>query len=379
MLATIEDSRAFHPISRPWLTALVWLIASRLVIVAIGFVGVATFVDHHSLVIEGPAALSPQAVWHKWDALWYERIAVHGYGFELDTPRGQAAAAFFPLYPLAIGLLLAILPLGSFFWVGSAVSALCTLAACTLLVHALTDSLDHARRVLLVLLAAAGSFYFTIPYTEGLFLLLVVLAMVLTRRREYVWAGLIAGLAAVTRAQGLALIAIPLVACWLDTGLTPRSRGTRLAAIGALFAAPFIVYMLRLADLQGSAQAFIEQQAMWDNAAPYPFSAVVGLIEFPRRVQSYLHGGFWLLYIGLLVRYRRRLPPGEILFCLGALLISTQQATFQGIYRYTAVLVPLVLGVADDRPDLRLAIVVLNVIFGTIMILAFVTNNRLAV
>jgi hypothetical protein len=50
-----------------------------------------------------------------------------------------------------------------------------------------------------------------------------------------------------------------------------------------------------------------------------------------------------------------------------------------GIYRYVMVLVPLTLAVAEDRTGVRDAIVAFNLVFGTIMILAFVTNNRLAV
>ena len=203
--------------------------------------------------------------------------------------------------------------------------------------------------------------------------------MVLSRRRTYTWAFLIAGLAAVTRAQGLALVAVPAVACWMDPALTSRERWTRLAGGIALFAIPFAAYVMMLADLQGSAQAFIERQAMWDNPVPYPFRSVVGLLEHPTRLTSYLDAGFWVLYLGLLARYRRRLLPGYLLFCLGALIISTQQANFQGIYRYAAVLVPVTLAVAEDRAEWRLAFVLFNVIFGTIMILAFVTNNRLVV
>jgi hypothetical protein len=363
----------------PWVTALGWLTLSRAVILAIGFIGVATFVDHHSLVVEGPAALSIETVWRKWDVLWYERIALHGYGWQLDTAQGQAAAAFFPLYPLTVGVLLQILPFASFFWIGSAVSTLCTLAAAALMVQCLTTGNEHARRTMVVLFTAAGSFYFSIPYTEGLFLLLIVGTMVLSRRRAYVWAALLAGLAAVTRPQGLALLAVPAIACWLDGALTSRQRWTRLAAATAIFAVPVAAYLLMLAEVQGSAQAFVERQALWDNPVPYPFRAVVGLIEFPRRVPAYLDAGFWVVYLGLLARYRRRLPAGDVLFCLGALIISTQQANFQGSYRYIAVLAPLVLAVAEDRADVRFALVLLNVIFGTIMILAFVTNNRLVV
>jgi hypothetical protein len=108
--------------------------------------------------------------------------------------------------------------------------------------------------------------------------------------------------------------------------------------------------------------------------------AIAGFFVFPRRLSGWAHGAFWFLSVGLLVRYWKKLPLGEALFCAGALLISTQQETFHGIYRYVAVLVPLTLALADDeRDDLRATIVAINLVFGTIMILAFVTNNRLVV
>ena len=87
----------------------------------------------------------------------------------------------------------------------------------------------------------------------------------------------------------------------------------------------------------------------------------------------------WLLYVALAIRYCAPGPPLVNPLLPGALIISTQQETFQGIYRYGMVLVPLVLAMADDRHDVREAIFALNLIFGTIMILAFVSNNRLAV
>jgi hypothetical protein len=67
------------------------------------------------------------------------------------------------------------------------------------------------------------------------------------------------------------------------------------------------------------------------------------------------------------------------MFCAGALLISTQQESFHGIYRYAMVLVPITIALAEDRDDIRNAVIAINLVFGTLMILAFVTNNRLAV
>src|SRR5260370_37231972 len=52
----------------------------------------------------GLAAFTPQYralpfldAWIRWDARWYETIALHGYSF---SERAQSSVAFFPLYPL---------------------------------------------------------------------------------------------------------------------------------------------------------------------------------------------------------------------------------------------------------------------------------------
>ena len=357
-----------------------WFLISRLAIAAIGVIGVATFVDHRTGTTENTLqTLNPEAVWHKWDSLWYERIARHGYGHDLDTPQGQAAAGFFPLYPAVVGLVLNVAPSLSFFWVAAALSNLFTLAALLLIVWGLMDRADQITRVLAIVMTSAGSFYLSIPYTEGLFLLLVAGTMVAARRGHFEVAGLLAGLSATTRVQGLALAAVPILACWMAASLTPRARWTRLAASATLFALPVVVYFTYLAGVQGSWAAFVTRQELWDNPTPYPFQALLGLMQFPTRISGWLHGGFWLLYLGLLARSWRRLPLGEALFCLGALLVSTQQESFHGIYRYTMVLVPLTLALAEDRQDVRIALIAINLVFGAIMILAFVTNNRLTV
>jgi Gpi18-like mannosyltransferase len=366
--------------SRPWATTTLWLAASRAVILAIGVVGAATFVNQRTLEVAGPTALDPAAVWQKWDAVWYERIARDGYAAAPDDPAGAAKAGFFPLYPRLIGLVLSVAPSASFFWVGSVLSNVLTFVAIVWLVSSLSRTVEHGRRALLLTITAAGSFYLSIPYTESLFLLLVVATMVFTRERRYLLAALACGLGAATRVHGLALIAIPVIACALDARRSRTARGYLIALMLGLFAIPMGLHMAHLAAVQGDAGAFVTQQAMWDNAFPYPFKAIAGFFVYPRRLSGWLHGAFWFFYVGLLVRYWKTLPLGEGLFCAGALLISTQQETFHGIYRYVLGLVPLTLALADDnRADLRAAVIAINLVFGTIMILAFVTNNRLVV
>jgi hypothetical protein len=365
--------------TRAWLSTGVWLAGSRAVILVIGLVGAALFVDQRTLTIAGPTALDPATVWHKWDSLWYERIALEGYAAEPSDVRGQAKAGFFPLYPLVVGAMLRALPGASFFWIGAMLSNLLVFVALALLVARLAPTPDQARQALVLTATAAGSFYFSIPYTESLFLLLVVATMILTRQQQYLLAAVACGLAAATRVHGLALIAVPAVACLSDSGRPLAARLRIAAMMGVLCALPLGWHMSHLADVQGSAGAFVTRQALWDNALPYPLKAIAGLFVFPRRLSGWLHGGFWFLYVGLLARYWRRLPLGEALFCAGALLISTQQESFHGIYRYVMVLVPLTVALAEDRRDVRLAVIGINLVFGTLMILAYVTNNRLVV
>lgn len=363
-----------------WATVARWFVASRIVILVLGAVGVGTFVNQRTgAVTENLSALNPETAWHKWDALWYERIARHGYDYELDTAAGQATAGFFPLYPATVRLAMRLAPAASFFWTASLLSNLFTLAALILLARHLVDGHDRLQRVLMLMMTSAGSFYLSIPYTESLFLLLVVGVLVATRKRAYEVAGLLAGLSATTRVHGLALVAVPVVACWLERSVPAGSRAMRAAVSIALFGIPVAIYVAYLASVQGSWDAFVARQALWDNPSPYPFQAIAGFVNFPRRMSGWMHGAFWFLYVGLLVRYWRRMRPGEAIFCAGVFLISTQQEAFHGIYRYVVPLVPLTLAMADDRPEIQRAIIALNLIFGAVMVLAFVTWNRLTV
>ena len=360
-----------------------WFLASRLVIAALGVIGVAAFATigpdgRSGSVLDTTAALNPETVWHKWDAIWYQQISEHGYGYELGTPRGDAASAFFPLYPLTVRWARAAVPHLSFFWIASLLSNLFTLAALFVLAREFVND-DELGRVLGIVMMSAGSFYLSIPYSESLFLLLVVTSIAAARRGRYELSGLMAGAAATTRAHGLALVAVPTLACWLDAR-QPASR--RLArALGSLlgFGVPVVMYLVFLAREQGTWHALFTRQELWDNPSPYPLRAFTGFIEFPTRISNWLHGGFWFVYAALLVRYRRSMAPGEALFCAGVLLISTQQEAFHGTYRYVVPLVPLTIALARDRRDLRHWIFVLNVVFGVLMILAFVTRNRLTV
>jgi Mannosyltransferase (PIG-V) len=150
----------------------------------------------------------------RWDARWYIEIAQHGYRPELESIRGERA--FFPLYPLMVRAL------GGFAGAGAAVIAaivvsLAAFGAGLRLLHRLA-ALDlgpgGADATVMLMAFAPAAYFFSAPYTEGLFLLVTVGAFLAARQGRWALAGVAAALASGTRPTG-ALLVVPLAILYL--------------------------------------------------------------------------------------------------------------------------------------------------------------------
>ena len=141
--------------------------------------------------------LSP---WLRWDAHWYLRIVEHGY------TAADGTAQFHPLYPwlAKIAAATGIHPLFSLLLVGS-IAGLGFLAVFHRLAQ-LDLSIADARFSLLGMALAPTAFILFAPYAEGLFLLCAAGAFFLARKQRWWPASMAAGLASLTRQQGLFLL-----------------------------------------------------------------------------------------------------------------------------------------------------------------------------
>jgi hypothetical protein len=140
------------------------------------------------------------------DALWYLRIASRGYRVD------DASAAFFPLYPQLAGIAGHLV--GGHWLLGALlVSNLALIVALVLLYRltALELSTDAARRVVVYACVFPTAFFLFAPYSESLFLALVLGALYAARRQRWWAAAGCAGLAAVTRSSGALLGLVLLV------------------------------------------------------------------------------------------------------------------------------------------------------------------------
>lgn len=142
--------------------------------------------------------------WERWDALWYLRIAAHGYS-PTDT-----SAAFFPVYPLLVRVFSFLTgghPLAGAFIVANAAALAAFVVVYLLTKHELDDR--RARQTVLFMAVFPTSYFFFAPYSESVFLLLAATSLFSARLGKWWLAAAAGALAAATRSIGITL-AIPL-------------------------------------------------------------------------------------------------------------------------------------------------------------------------
>jgi Mannosyltransferase (PIG-V) len=194
-------------------------------------------------------------VWARWDSVWFLRIAEHGY-----EHISRSAAAFFPLYPAAVGLLGRVL-LGHYVLAGIIVSLTAGLASFVLLYRLAEAKLgaEGARRTVLYLALFPTALFLQAVYGESLYLLLSIAAFLAAERRRFFTAGALCGLALLTRPVAVALLPALALFAW-------RSDN-RLGSLTRLLVAPFMfaAYPLLLWAQRGDPWALLHAQGIWSR------------------------------------------------------------------------------------------------------------------
>lgn len=271
-------------------------------------------------------------VWERFDALWFLRIAADGYRAT------DGSAAFFPLFPLtvrAISILIGDHPLAA----GFIVSNLSILGALIVLYFLTSSELSEraARTTVLFVALFPTSFFFFMPYSESLFLLLAVTAFWAARRDRWFLAAMAAGLAAATRGVGIVLVpalAIEALHQWRERGvrLTPRLAATAFAGAGML------AYLAYWGARTGDWLAPVNQQTNWERHASWPWATLLEGTRFAFRYLGNTNGGYWLI---------------DWVIVVPILAVSTY-AVFRlrpsyGVYLWGGLLIPLSF-IFQDRP-----------------------------
>jgi dolichyl-phosphate-mannose-protein mannosyltransferase len=204
-------------------------------------------------------------VWARWDSIPYLQIAEHGYGGAKGSP------AFYPLYPWTVGGVGRLLD-GHYVLAAILVSLAATLVA-FLLLHRLGRlklGRDDATVAVTFLAVFPMSLFLQAIYAESLLLALFLAAFLAAERGRWATAGILAGLACLTRPTGFALLPALAVLAWS----APRRAiaWARVAAGSALF----VLYPIILHFQLHSATAFLRSERFWHREVS-PLGPLAGI------------------------------------------------------------------------------------------------------
>jgi Mannosyltransferase (PIG-V) len=251
----------------------------------------------------GTGLSSLATAWERWDVLWFLRIASEGYSAT------DGSAAFFPLYPLLVGMLSFVL--GGYLSAAIVVSNAAFLGALYVVYRLTEDEFGDstARRTILYLAVFPASYFFIAPYSESLFLLLSASCLWAARRDRWGVAAVTGALASATRNVGLllipALVAQALIA-YRASRESSEKKGLLLPlGASALVAAGAFGYLAFWSTSSAGWLAPFEAQGNWLREFSFAPSTV---LEGTRLAFSFLGiypGGFhmldWLIVIPMIV------------------------------------------------------------------------------
>jgi hypothetical protein len=304
-----------------------------------------------------PPGMSPVAAtggWHNiWDgtersdAFWFEKVADEGYR------KGDASAAFFPLYPVAMRALSWVFG-GSTLAAGLVVSNGTFLGALVVL-YGLTTmefSRSMAQRTVVLMSIFPTAFFFMAPYAESPFLLCSVSAFWFARRDRWLLAAFAGALAALTRSIGIVLVpalAVEAFLQWRHAGkpLVPRLNAALAVAVGPLLYLSW--WQLRFRDFT----APFDAQAYWGRTFDWPWMTVLHALRlaWDTTATGGGGGGYWLTdvlvagtVIGAVVVGARLLRPSYLVFAAASLIVPLSYPypgrPFVSLPRFAAVVFP---------------------------------------
>ncbi len=305
------------------------------------------------------------------DVNWYVGIAESGYeqrAFSADVPRNWA---FFPLFPLL--LYLASYFTGEFALTGMTLSHLFFMLALFLLhrtcgLYGLSDA--AADRCLFYVAFFPLSYFFSLPLTESLFLMLTVGSFFSAKRGRWWTAGALGALASATRMSGLLLLPTLTLLYWQEHR---RLRPLRAEAFAPLLVpAGLLSFMIYLYAITGNAFAFRDAMTAWGRKAGFFVSPLIDYLRQPAEIAVHWDFKFLnfaaavtLLVCGAVLLKRREFALAT--YTLLSAFVALSAALLQSQARYAMVVFPIfmVLAVAGGRPRVDQTIrAVFIILFG---------------
>lgn len=342
------------------------------------------------IALNGQSSFGDSLVfWTFTDSQHYLAIAKDWYLSEGSIDR-LVQLVFLPGYPLIIRA--ANLIVHNWLYAGMLVSAVAFAGAGTVLYCLAREDMDHqtALRALRYACLLPGAFFYAAPMSESLFLLLSVSCVYLTRKKLWLHACILGGLASFTRSLGLMLV-VPVGYEFLtDTlkhglrGMNPLRRAAQFALL-LLIPAGFGAYCLICRDVSGNPfQWMIYQREHWNQQLGLFFHTAAyqtnNAIRDYRNQDLKLTFGLWLpnmlcsfSALAVMASSVRMLRASYGAYFIVYYAVAIGATWLLSAPRYLLVLFPVSFGMAELTRDRRIDVLltILTTIAGVLYILLF--------
>ena len=308
-------------------------------------------------------------MFNHWDGPHYLYLAQYGY-----TNQGDPAnfIVFFPLYPLIVRLFTPNFDYVSLS--GMIVSAVLSLAAVVYLFKLV--KLDYndsiAKKAVLFLCVFPTAYFMSAPFTESLFLLLVIASLYYARNANWAAAGILGCLSALTRIGGLVLLPALLVEYfrqryqghWKFKAPDPKILLLLLPAVG------FLIYLGINYVVMGDFFSFMTIQRVhfyetfgpidgflgawnWPSHSTYPDSITIGYAQV-------IFAAFGLAMVGAALKLKLRASYQVYMFLTWGVSVAT--SFWISVPRYVLTMFPLfiVLGLVSTKKTVAAAVLAVS-------------------
>jgi hypothetical protein len=327
----------------------------RLAGAAVGFianVAIPDFQDQGFTVMERPNPFWDRFA--RWDSGWYHGIASKGYQF---VEGGRSNLAFFPVYPQLMGVVGRALggAQEDFYFAGILITWLAFAIAMPLLYRLARMDLSHDSAVRATVYAAVfpSAYFFGVVYSEALFLLSLVGAVLALRSRQWAWAAVAAAVMTATRVNGVMFLPALALIGWDAAVDSRRDRVMALAAAaaGLLGIGAYSAYVY---SLSGNAFEWYDSITRWgylpgghplDGLAAIfqqlltnPYQYIVNERMAPYDTLNALMATGALIAVPFIWQ---RFGRGYAAIVVMGLLLPLSSGQYEGLGRYCSVLFPL--------------------------------------
>jgi len=305
----------------------------------------------------------------RWDSLHYLDIAWGGY--RVSDP---SSPAFFPLFPMVVRTVGEITrfadPPGLYAMAVVVANVALFVAAVELVQLARLDFDDAtASRAGWYLMVFPTSFFLSAAYGESLFLALSLGSVLACRRGLWWQAGLLGGLAAITRPFGWLILVPLLIEAWQQRG---ERAWWRMGLAMVPIPAALLGYMAYLAYQFGDPLAFLNAQSDWNRSLMAPWDTIGKFLEGPFELHSGPHSlvdfTFMLLAAGLALASWKLLRRSYAAYFTALVVFPLLTGSLISFPRFVLTFFPmfLVMGMAGRWPTVDRAVMIVGMGVGAL-------------